>query len=142
MSEFVRFSLSPIAALLDPRSLDADPIELPILLDTPLSEQRVKLDDRWYDLRLDWIGRQRRWHLSLYSDGVSIATGRKIVPWTLLLTARSHDLAPRGILAAVDFSDQQGEPPDFADLGRRVKLLYWPAPTDGAPQGDLLALAE
>ena len=144
MAELTYFSLSSIGSVIDPAVLDVDPEEIPILLDTPLWTSRVKLDDRFYDLRFDWNGRTRRWYLSIGAEGQTIASGIKIVGnWTLLLCARSHPLAPRGALVAVDFSDRLGASPDFVDLGRRVRLLYYAPPaSENLSAGDFYALAE
>lgn len=143
MAELLYFSLSSVAAALSPAAFDSTPEEIPILLDTPLFTERVKLDDRAYDLRFDWNGRERRWYLSIAAEGQTIAAGVKVVGnWTLLLTSRSHTLAPRGALVAVDFSDRRGAPPVFNELGqgRRVRLLYYSAPPAGASlPGDFAA---
>lgn len=104
-----------------------DPVEIPLFPDVPLYTIRVTLDGREYVLGLDYSEREDRWWLSV-SDvaGTPLATGIKLVAnWPLLHQRVSPDLPP-GHLVAVDVSNSGGEPPGFADLGRRVRLLYYP----------------
>lgn len=106
----------------------ADPISIPLSLDTPLYSQRTVLDGKEYTLRFDWNGREGRWYLSLYlSDtGRAIVRGLKVLADWPLLTGVTDVDKPPGILLASDNSPQGGEPPGFQDLGRRVTLLYFP----------------
>lgn len=103
-----------------------EPLEIPLSLDTPLYTERVTLDGREYLLRFDWNGREGRWYLSIGTiTEVWIRRGIKVVAnWPL--TRKSVDLRlPPGHLFAMDLTSN-GEPPDFYDLGRRVKLFYFP----------------
>ncbi len=105
----------------------SEPIEIPVALDTPLFTQRITLDGQEYILRFDWNGREGRWYLDIGDvDENWIVTGLKIVAnWPL--TRRCVDIRkPPGDLYAVDFSSQRGEPPILPELGRRVRLLYFP----------------
>jgi hypothetical protein len=103
-----------------------DPIEIPIALDTPLWDERTTLDGREYLIRLDWNGREGRWYLSLETvDGIQLMRGVKIVSnWPLLRRLVAPE-APPGPLIAQSFSPDTS-PPGFYDLGRRVRLLYFP----------------
>lgn len=105
----------------------ADPVEIPLSLDTPLYTQRVTLDGLEYQLRFDYSGREDRWYLTVLDvEGVILAPGVKLVAnWPLLRTHLNPAL-PQGLLMAVDFSPLAGESPGFADLGRRVLLTYTP----------------
>lgn len=104
-----------------------DPIEIPVATDTPLYTQRVTLDGIEYVLKFDWNDRENRWYLSLYDvSETPLATGIKIVSnWPLLRRFTSANMPP-GSLMAADLSPQGGESPMYADLGVRVKLLYFP----------------
>lgn len=104
------------------------PVEVPVQIDTPLYVERVTLDGKDYLLRFDWSGRENRWFLDLGTvDEIWLRKGVKIIAnWPLfrtLIDARK----PPGQLFAIDLSAPTGDPPEFADLGRRVKLFYFPA---------------
>lgn len=104
------------------------PLEIPIAVDVPLYTERVTLDGKEYLLRFDWNGREGRWYLDIGTvSEVWILRGLKLVANWPLLRKSVDPRKPPGSLMAVDFSDSGGEPPDFYDLGRRVKLLYFPA---------------
>ncbi len=105
-----------------------DPVEIPVSLDTPLWSQRITLDGVEYVLRLDWNDREARWSLSLgTTDLVWLRTGLKIVAGVSLLRIGTADpRLPPGTLMAIDLKGD-GPPPAFQDLGRRVKLYYFPS---------------
>jgi hypothetical protein len=105
----------------------ADPVEIPVALDTPLYTQRVTLDGREYQLRFDFAEREDRWYLSILDvTGNMLASGIKLVgDWPLVRTHLNPAL-PQGLLIAADFSPLEGAPPGFSDLGRRVLLVYIP----------------
>lgn len=105
----------------------ADPIEIPVALDTPLYTQRTTLDGREYQLRFDYNGREDRWYLDILTvDGQKLVTGIKLIGNWPLLRRFTDPRLPPGNLVAVDFSPLEGEPPGFAELGRRVLLTYFP----------------
>ena len=105
-----------------------DPIEIPLSSDTPLYTIRVTLDGQEYIFKFDWNERENRWYFSLFTiDEKPLATGIKLVAnWPLLRRFTSGDMPP-GILIAGDFSPLQGEAPTYAELGVRVRFLYFPA---------------
>jgi hypothetical protein len=103
-----------------------DPIEVPVAVDVPLYTMRVVLDEREYEIRMDWNGREGRWYLGINTvEGRSLYHGVKVVADWPLLRRLVDPEAPRGMLVARDFAGS-GEPPGFGDLGRRVRLLYFP----------------
>jgi hypothetical protein len=140
----VKFSIGGSRFLISEATLGITPIEIPIPPGLPLFDMRTRLEGRDYDLRFDWNGRERRWYLARFScEGIVIARGVKVIAdFPLLLHYKSHPLCPQGTLVALDYSDQRGEPPDYVDLGTRVRVLYFPAPEDPGDVGDLSALAE
>ena len=104
-----------------------DPVEIPIALDTPLYTERVILDGREYLLRFDWNEREKRWRLDIGNIQEEwLAVGIKIVADFPLLRRFRSEAMPPGQLIAKDFSPQGGESPAFLDLGRRVRLIYYP----------------
>ena len=112
------------------------PLEIPLPLDTPLFTMSVTLDGRSYTLQLDYCEREFRWYMNIATDdGVKLASGIKIIPDWPLLRKNVDARLPPGILLAADVSGAGGEPPTFQDLGRRVKLWYY-------PEGELPTLAE
>lgn len=141
---FVYYSLGGTSVLVPLSATGVEPIEIPLPLDLPLFDMRTRLDGREYDLRFDWNGRERRWYLArLSSSGETIVRGVKVIAdFPLLLHVKSHPLCPPGTLIGVDFSDQRGEPPDYVDLGRRVRLLYFPATGARSDVGTFAALSE
>lgn len=106
--------------------MSADPVEVPVSLDVPLYTERVTLDGQEYLLRFDWNGREGRWYLDIgdVSENWIVRGVKLIADWPLL--RRCVDpRRPPGTLMAVDFSGA-GEPPSLSDLGRSVKLIYFP----------------
>lgn len=103
------------------------PLEIPLPVDTPLFTMSVILDGQSYNLQLDYCEREFRWYLSILTiDGIRLASGIKVIAdWPLLRQAVDERLPP-GILMSADVSGSGGESPEFADLGRRVKLWYYP----------------
>lgn len=108
-----------------------DPLEIPIALDTPLYTERVTLDGREYLFRFDWNGRENRWYFSIgtVQPEAWLARGIKIVAEFPLTRRFTSEAMPPGSIIAHDFSNQKGEPPAFQDLGRRVRLFYYPKGT-------------
>lgn len=137
----VRFSLDAILPL-RPEDLGT-PVEIPLPVDLPLYEIRTRLDGKQYLLTFDWIGRENRWRYSVSFDGRVLLSSRKLICHIGLLDSKAYDLdAPPGVLMAIDFSDRGGDPPGYADLGRRVRLVYFPAlPGRDALRYDREALA-
>jgi hypothetical protein len=86
-----------------------------------LAAQRfsVILDGRRYRIDLDWLGRIRRWSISLALDGGSVVWGSRILATTadLLRQHRHRDDVPPGILACIDLAGLDREP-DLETLGR------------------------
>lgn len=106
--------------------MSGDPLEIPVSVDVPLYQIRTTLDGSEYLFRFDWNGREGRWYFSLADINESwIVTGVKIVCNWPLLRRVTDKRRPPGELMATDFTST-GEPPGFVDLGRRVKLLYFP----------------
>jgi hypothetical protein len=105
-----------------------DPLEIPLALDTPLYEQRVTLDGIPFLFLVDYNGREDRWYLSLFTqDRVPLASGIKLVANQFILRRhRGREGFPPGDLMTADYSDQRGASPGFQELGRRVRLLYFP----------------
>lgn len=103
------------------------PLEIPLPLDTPLFTMTIILDGQSYILLLDYCEREFRWYLSILTvDGIKLASGVKIIADWPLLRQYVDERLPPGDLVSVDVSGAGGEPPEFADLGRRVKLWYYP----------------
>lgn len=104
----------------------SEPVEIPLATDTPLFTQRVTLDGQEYTIRLDWNGREGRWYLDVGDvDEAWIVTGIKLVADWPLLRRCADSRKPPGDLLAVDMSGA-GEPPNLPQLGRSVKLIYFP----------------
>ncbi len=101
------------------------PLSIPLRLDTPLWRMRTTLDGVEYILQFDWNDRAQRWLFSLYSlTQAPLATGVTVLGGQYPLL-NFPPILP-GLLAFVDNSSATPAPPLFADLGRRVKLYYWP----------------
>lgn len=96
------------------------------MLDTPLFTERVRLNGLDYGLRFDYSAREGRFYLDI-SDAVgsAIALGIKVVENWNLLRKVSDSRRPAGELYAWD--PNKVGPPDLFDLGRRVRMLYFPA---------------
>lgn len=106
----------------------SEPIEIPVATDTPLYTERVTLDGIEYLIKFDWNDRENRWYMGLFTvTGEPLAVGIKVLAnWPLLRRFTGENMPP-GVLIAADLSSQNGEPPTYAELGTRVKLLYYPA---------------
>lgn len=103
--------------------------QLPTFVDEPSYEYRTTLADREYVIQIDWNGREDRWYLALSdATGKPISGRRKIVCGKDLLRHCHHlEACPRGGIFAFDpkgTGPSPGEPPSFAELGRRVTLHY------------------
>lgn len=102
------------------------PLEIKVALDTPLYTQRITLDGIEYLFRFDWSDREQRWYLTISDiDEKELASGIKIIANWPLLRRFVNPALPRGTLMAADLSPQNGEPPTYAELGQRVKLVYF-----------------
>ncbi len=102
--------------------------EFPLFPDVPRYDMQVQIAGKNYGVRLDYNGRENRWNFSLFaSDGEPIATGLKVVCNWDMLYGIVHAERPPGQVVFFDLFGS-GEPPTFADLGRRVRLGYY----DGA----------
>ena len=107
----------------------ADPLEIPIPLDTPLYEIRVELDGTSYTLRFDYSGKEDRWYLSIrLLDGAPVRRGLKVVAgWNVLRLCHTANRSP-GVLFFSDPRSPIAPSPGFPDLGRDVRAFYFPAP--------------
>jgi hypothetical protein len=106
-------------ALEAPRTIQLSP-------DVPLYTIRATLNGLEYVLRFDYSQREDRWFFSLYdSTGSPIRKGVKITSGTSALRlARYDDRTPKGVLMFADTASSSVQAPGFADLGRRVSLVY------------------
>lgn len=105
----------------------SDPIEIPISEDTPLYSERIGLDGRDFLFEFDWNDREGRWYLSIRGvDETPLALGIKVVANWPLLRRFSDPSLPQGSLFAADLSPENGESPTYLELGKRVRLLYFP----------------
>ena len=101
------------------------PLVIPTFPSVALYVERVRLSGRDFLLTFDWNGREARWYLSIATaEGVPIVSGIKLVcNWPLLRTNVSAE-RPAGELFCLS-AEKSTEPPGFADLGVRVRLLYY-----------------
>lgn len=107
------------------KTLSATPLLITVLVDTPLFTERVLLNGQNYTLRFDYSEREGRFYLDILDDsGDAIVCGIKLVENWELLRKVSDSRRPPGELYAWD-STRTG-PPDLRDLGRRVRLIYYP----------------
>lgn len=109
----------------------SDPIEIPIPVGVPLFTLRVTLDGQDYTLGFDWNDREGRWYCSISDgSGVLIQGAKKVLAnWPLLRAAKTSAQAgrvPPGDLIPCDLGNPSGDPPGFAELGGRVRILYFP----------------
>lgn len=103
------------------------PLEIPLPVDVPLFTMGITLDGREYSLLFDYCEREFRWYLSVsLADGTPLASGIKVIADWPILRQKVDGRLPPGILTTADVSGSGGEPPAFSDLGRRVKLWYYP----------------
>ena len=109
-----------------------DPKQIQLFPDTPLYTMRATLNGQEYTLRFDYAQREDRWYLSLYdAAGLPIRKGIKITSNVSTLRLTAFDArAPLGYLTFSDVTKEgataaAGTPPGYADLGRRVSLLYF-----------------
>lgn len=101
-------------------------LEIPLFSSIPLFDIRTTLDGREFILSFDWNDREQRFYFSIAaSDGTPIMSGRKLVCNWPLTRKIAGTAKPPGILMAIDYSNQAGEPPGLNDLGERVKLVYF-----------------
>jgi hypothetical protein len=99
--------------------------EIPITSRTSNFRQKTSLDGRDFEFILRWNQRESRWYMDLNdSDGLILASGRKLVADIPLFARESSEDFPPGILVAIDMSDEEGDP-GLLDLGDRVRLLYF-----------------
>jgi hypothetical protein len=84
----------------------------------------VALDDVTFRFSFEWNDRDEGWYMSIAdTNGVPLLSGRRIVLGYPLISIYRNPALPAGALVAIDTSSKDEEP-GFADLGRRVKLLY------------------
>ena len=101
------------------------PLEIPIIADVPLFEIRTTLDGREFLLLFDWNDRESRWYLSIESiNHEQLARGIKLLSNRPLLRKKVDPRLPSGSLVAID-TTETGVPAGFADLGSRVRLIYF-----------------
>ena len=105
----------------------ADPVEIPLYPDVPLYTETVNLDGVDYLLRFDYSAKEDRWFLSVFSAaGAPLRLGVKVLSgWNTLRLCRITGRPP-GLLFASDPRSPTADAPGFADLGRRVRLFYFP----------------
>lgn len=108
-------------------------LEIPTRTDVPHYSIEVELEQRSYLLEFLWNDRAQAWFMDIADvNGTRLLSGRRIVV-DLPLLARYRDPAlPAGELCAVDTTGL-GLDPELADLGTRVKLLYFEAADIPAP---------
>ena len=83
------------------------------------------LDEDLYLLDFRWHERASSWYLDIFDEnGLEIATGRRVDVNIDLFQGRDKRLPP-GYLIAVDESWQGLAPTKQADLGDRVKVVYF-----------------
>lgn len=103
-----------------------DPLEIPIPLDTPHQSFRTTLDGVDFIVRLDYQERWDRWLLDLLTlDETVIIAGVRLMSQWLPLAGLVSPLRPAGSLYV--YNTAGDDPPGFSDLGRHVKLIYFPA---------------
>jgi hypothetical protein len=92
--------------------------------ETTAYEQFVDFEGRTYLLKFDYGQRDDAWYLSIYDqDEDPIVCGKRVSIGVSLLRGEVDSRLPRGILMAVDTTEQHGEA-GLEDLGARVKLTY------------------
>jgi len=102
-------------------------VELPCRTDVPAYDFEIDLDDRSFLLVFHWNDRAAAWFFSITSaDGDLLVAGRRVVVDFPLLSRFRDNRLPSGEIVAVDTSGEQRNP-GIADLGARVKLLYFAA---------------
>ena len=107
------------------------PVIVPVFPGEPLYNERVRLEGRDYIFRFDWLGRENRFHLSIYDqDQNPLLLGIKVVAnWTLTTRHLFNAGLPPGTLIAMDL-EEGGEPPILSDFGTRVRLFYYASDED------------
>jgi hypothetical protein len=100
-------------------------LEIPTRTDLPHYSIEVELDQQSFTLEFRWNDRAEGWFMDVSDvNGVRLLNGRRVCV-DLPLLARFRDPAlPAGELLAVDTAGTN-EDPGIADLGARVKLLYY-----------------
>lgn len=102
------------------------PIELPAPI-YPASTYQIALDGAVYRLAWRWLERQRSWYVSLYAaDETPLRLGVRVVLDRPLWGRLRGTQRPAGELLAVALPGSESEP-GAADLGGRVRLLYYTA---------------
>lgn len=102
------------------------PIELPAPI-YPASTYQIALDGAVYRLAWRWLERQRSWYVSLYTaDETPLRLGVRVVLDRPLWGRLRGTQRPAGELLAVALPGSEDEPA-AADLGGRVRLLYYSA---------------
>lgn len=97
---------------------------LPTRTDYPHYSFSVDLDGTPYVLDFDWNERAGSWALGVsLVDGTVLVAGRRIVVGYPLLNRFKDPRLPRGVLMAMDTSNQDADPGE-AELGARVQLVY------------------
>lgn len=101
--------------------------EIPVRPSLAEQELQIQIEGRQYTLAFHWIGREEKWYLDVLDDvGASVYLQIAIV-LNFPLGVRCVDARfwP-GLLMAVDTGGGNLEP-GLADLGDRVRLVYFDA---------------
>lgn len=101
--------------------------ELPLKPGLYQQEAQVAIEGRTYVLDVRWSVREERFYLDVYDESREpVYTGIAVVlNFPLGVRCASSDFWP-GILLAVDTTGENAEP-TLADLGDRVRLVYYSA---------------
>lgn len=103
-------------------------LRIPTAPETPLYEQRVRIDDRDYVFLFDYSQREDRWYLTVsLEDGTVLVRGWKLVTGVGLGPRVAHRDMFTGILVVQTFTVDQSAP-GWGELGdnRRCQLIYIP----------------
>lgn len=103
-------------------------IELPTRTDVPHYSFEIELDRRLYSFEFHWNDRGGGWHFTISDPNTAavLLAGRRVVVDFPLLSRFRDERLPAGELCAVDTTGEK-RGPGIADLGARVKLLYFDA---------------
>lgn len=101
--------------------------EIPIRAGVAHQEVQIPIEGRVYTLELRWAGREERWYLDVRDEDRSpIYLGIAVVLNFPLPARCVHEAFWPGVLLCTD-TGGDNSPPGLADLGERVKLIYFSA---------------
>lgn len=86
---------------------------------------RMVLDGRRYELVFRWNQRASSWFCTILNEGGEVLLGsRRILPGQAIIGRFGYNEAlPLGELLPIDTTNE-GAPPDLAELGQRVQVVY------------------